>query len=139
MTDVSFHFNVADRAQYICRLARKASRQGVSVVLGGPPAALAHFDRALWTFDETEFLPHAVWRADAQAPGVSVWLAQDPAQCPYREVLVNLGREPPAGFERYARLLEVVSCDADDRAAARARWKHYAGLGHSIERHEAGA
>jgi DNA polymerase-3 subunit chi len=116
MTDVSFHFNVADRAQYICRLARKASRQGVSVVLGGPPAALAHFDRALWTFDET-----------------------DPAQCPYREVLVNLGREPPAGFERYARLLEVVSCDADDRAAARARWKHYAGLGHSIERHEAGA
>ena len=66
LTEVSFHFNVADRTDYTCRLVRKATRAGASVVMTGPAAALAHFDRALWTFDDLEFLPHAMLKPGQQ-------------------------------------------------------------------------
>jgi len=139
MTAVSFHFNVSDRSDYICRLVRKASRLGSEVVLCGPASTLAHFDRCLWTFDELEFLPHAVWPARPGSPPVKVWLAQDPAACGAREVLINLGTAAPRGYSDYERLIEVVSRDEADRAAARLRWKHYAAQGDAIVRHEVAA
>jgi len=141
MTDVSFYFNVADRSDYICRLTRKATRQGARVVLSGPAPMLTHYDRCLWTFEDVEFLAHQVLaphQTSADAAAVQVWLTQDPAQCAHREVLVNLGDQPPAGYRDYARLIEVVSRDEADRTAARQRWKYYASQGDTIERFEVG-
>ena len=141
MTEISFHFNVADRTDYTCRLVRKASRLGASVVLTGPVPALAHFDRALWTFDDLEFLPHLMLRTgEAVADrlrATRIWLVQEAGQAAeHHEVLLNLGTEAPAGFERFEKVIEIVSTDADDRAAARARWKHYATRGYAIRKHE---
>jgi len=136
MTEVSFHFNVADRTDYTCRLVRKASRLGASVVLAGPAEALAHFDRALWTFDDLEFLPHVLLRpGQPVAPRLSatrVWLAQDASQPGHHEVLVNLGADAPAGFESFEKVVEIVSTDEADRLAARVRWKHYKARGYAI-------
>jgi len=42
----------------------------------------------------------------------------------------------PEGFERFERLIEVVSQDDGDRQRARARWKHYADRGYAIQRHD---
>ena len=53
------------------------------------------------------------------------------------EVLVNLGDEAPAGFERFARLIEIVGTEEAERAAARSRWKHYAARGYALQGHEA--
>ena len=140
MTEVSFHFNVPDRTEYACRLLRKASRQGAKVVVTGPLPALAHIDRTLWTFDPIEFLPHAMLRAGQPVPerlrATPVWLVEDASHPPHHEVLVNLGLEAPAGFESFTRLIELVSADESDRAAARLRWKHYAARGYAIKRHE---
>jgi DNA polymerase-3 subunit chi len=141
LTEVSFHFNVADRTDYTCRLVRKASRLGAGVVLVGPAAALAHFDRALWTFDELDFLPHVMLRPGQQiAPRLQptkVWLAQQAGQPGHHEVLVNLGEQVPEGFESFDKVVEIVSVDAADRAAARLRWKHYAARGYEIRQHGA--
>ena len=38
------------------------------------------------------------------------------------------------GFERFARVIEVVGLGATQRREARLRWKHYADRGYSIER-----
>ncbi len=143
MTEVSFHFNVADRTDYTCRLVRKATRAGASVVLTGPPPVLAHFDRALWTFDDLEFIPHAKLLAGA-APAVraidtNVWLVEEPSQAAGHDVLINLGFEPPVGFESFEKLIEIVSTDAAERDAARQRWKHYATRGYAIAKHEVAA
>jgi DNA polymerase-3 subunit chi len=139
MTEVSFHFNVADRTDYTCRLVRKASRLGASVVLVGPAPALAHFDRALWTFDELDFLPHVMLRpGQAIAPRLQatrVWLAQQASQPGRHEVLVNLDEQVSAGFESFDKVVEIVSVDPADRAAARLRWKHYAARGYAIREH----
>lgn len=140
MTEVSFHFNVPDRLTYTCRLLRKATRQGAHVVVTGPAPVLAQVDRALWTFDPVEFVPHLRPRPGAPVPerlGVTpVWLLEDAADARRRDVLVNLGPDAPPGFESFVRLVEIVSSDEADRAAARLRWKHYAARGYAIEKHE---
>ena len=143
MTEIKFHFNVADRTAYACRLLRKASRQGATVVVTGPVPALASLDRALWTFEALEFLPHLMLRAGQTVPErlrrTKIWLSEDPSASGHHEVLVNLGLdalEAPWGFESFARVIEVVSTDENDRVAARQRWKHYAARGYVIERHE---
>jgi DNA polymerase-3 subunit chi len=51
-------------------------------------------------------------------------------------VLVNLGADVPQGFEKFDRLIEVVSTDAADREQARNRWRLYTGQGYAIIRHD---
>ena len=140
MTEVSFHFNVPDRLSYACRLLRKATRQGARVTVAAPPATLAQLDRALWTFDPLEFVPHVrVVPGVAVAPRLRdtpVWLVEQTADAAHRDVLLNLGLEPPGGFESFARVIEIVSTDADERSSGRERWKHYAARGYEIQRHE---
>ncbi len=142
MTEVAFHFNVPDKMAYVCRLLRKAVNAGAKVAVIGDEPTLAALDTLLWTFAPHEFLAHC--RADAAAPllasspvvlghhadvpGLSTW---------HHQVLLNLGSSVPEGFERYQRLIEIVSIDDDaDRADARTRWKHYAAGGHPLVRHD---
>jgi DNA polymerase III subunit chi len=143
MTEVSFHFNVPDALGYTCRLLRKATRQGARVTVTGEADALAGLDRALWSFDPIEFIPHVLLRRGETAAerlrATPVCLAEDLSGALHHDVLVNLGAATPPGFETFARVIEVVSTEENDRTAARARWKHYATRGYAIERHEVGA
>jgi len=104
---------------------------------------LAGLDRLLWTFDPIEFLPHVLRRRGAPVPAhlrtTPIWLTEDPADATHHKVLVNLGREVPAGFESFERVIEIVSGEEGDRQAARLRWKHYAARGYSIQKHEVAA
>ena len=140
MTRVSFHFNVPHRLEYACRLLRKATRQNARITVTGGSEVLAELDRALWSFEPTEFIPHVLLHDGQALPGrladTPVCLSTTLAGAPHHDVLLNLGAEPPAGFESFARLIEIVSTDDDERAAARARWKHYAARGYAIEKHE---
>ncbi|MDQ3270978.1 MAG: DNA polymerase III subunit chi [Pseudomonadota bacterium] len=137
MTEVAFHFNVPDKLEYGCRLLRKAWGSGARVVVTGEAETLRRLDQLLWTFSPLEFVPHC--KLDAPAATVAatpVLLAADPGACPHHEVLVNLGQQVPAGFERFERFIELVTRADDDRAAARGRWKHYADRGYAMKRHD---
>ncbi len=140
MTEVSFHFNVADSLHYACRLLRKATRKGAKVAVVAPTPLLADLDRALWTFDPLEFCPHVRLGAGAApAPrlrATPIWLLERAADAPDRDVLLNLGPQIPAGFESFERIIEVVTTGEAERADARERWKHYASRGYAITRHE---
>jgi DNA polymerase-3 subunit chi len=52
------------------------------------------------------------------------------------EVLLNLGGVVPPGFERFERLIEVVSAEDADLQQARLRWRHYASRGYAMTRHD---
>jgi DNA polymerase-3 subunit chi len=138
MTEVAFHFNVPDKLAYACRLLRKARGAGRLVVVTGEPPLLRSLDTELWTFSPLEFIPHChAANADAQLLAASpVVLADAPRGTPHQEVLVNLGGPVPDGFERFERLIELVSQEPEDRQQARARWKHYQDRGYAIQRHE---
>jgi DNA polymerase-3 subunit chi len=140
MTEVSFHFNVSDTLGYACRLLRKATRQGARVTVTGDTSMLAGLDRVLWSFDPIEFVPHLLVRHGAPVAerlrATPVCLTEDLSGALHHDVLVNLGSEAPRGFESFARVIEIVSSDEQERTAARLRWKHYAARGYPIERHE---
>jgi len=140
VTEISFHFNVPDRALYACRLLRKATRRRARIAVTGDPATLAVLDRQLWEFDPVEFIPHLRVShgqpVTARLRATPVWLVEAPTGEDGHEVLVNLGAEPPVGFESYAKLIEIVSTSDAEREAARSRWRHYAKRGYPIARHE---
>jgi len=141
MTEVSFHFNVPGKLPYACRLLRKIYQAGSRARVVGSAELLSQLDQALWTFSAQDFIAHcsadAAPAVRAHSPIVLAVSADAPGE---GEVLINLGTEPPAGFEHYARLIELVSQDdAQDRAEARARWRHYAERGYTITRHDLAA
>lgn len=141
MTEVAFHFNVPGKLAYACRLLRKASASGSRVVVTGEPELLRTLDTELWTFSAVEFIAHChAAAADPEVLAASpVVLSESARGTPHQQVLLNLGLRVPDGFERYERLIEVVTQDDDDRRQARGRWKHYADRGYAITRHDLAA
>ena len=81
-------------------------------------------------------MPHCLDAAATPAvlAASPVVLAAAPRAAPHQQVLVNLGATVPDGFERFERLIEVITWDEEDRQQARRRWKHYADRGYAIER-----
>ena len=148
MTEVEFHTGLADPQAFACRLLRKAARRGAQVLVTAPEAVLAELDRALWTFDERDFVPHA------RLPGASatvlqrspIWLAHDThsaLQCAgdvsvgsVPAVLVNIGAAAPADLQAFTRLIEVVSAYVDEAQAGRERWRAYRATGLQIVHHQ---
>lgn len=141
MPQLAFHFNAPHKVAYTCKLLRKATATGARVLVLASPEVLPRLDLELWTFSPLDFVAHArapCTPADwARSPVV---LCDDMAQAPAPghgfDVLVNLSAHIPSGFEHFERVIEVVSNDDGDRQAARARWKHYSGLGYDITRHD---
>lgn len=137
MTEVAFHFNATDKIDHACRLLRKAVASGARVVVTGEPELLRRLDVALWTFAPLEFVPHCHGAGDAAVLAASpVVLMANAHDAPHQQVLVNLGQPVPEGFERFERLIEVISGDDEDRQLGRQRWKHYADRGYAITRHD---
>ncbi len=140
MTEVTFHFNAPDKTGYACRLLRKAFGTGAKVVVTGDCALLRELDAALWTFSALEFVPHCLADSPPAVLAASpVVLAESVRAAPHQHVLVNLGASVPEGFERFERLIEVVTVDDEERQQGRRRWKHYADRGYAITRHDLAA
>jgi DNA polymerase-3 subunit chi len=136
VTEIAFHFNAPDKLGYACRLLRKAYGAAAKVVVVGEPAALASLNDSLWTFSAVDFIPHSYGQDAATTALSPVLLAETAVGAPHAQILVNLGGGVPAGFERFERLIEVVTQDDEDRQGARSRWKHYADRGYAIVRHD---
>ena len=138
MTNIEFHVNASDKISFTCRLLRKAVGKGAKVMVTGDPTLLRELDAALWTFSPVDFVPHC--HAQAADPAVlaasPVVLAETTRGAPHQEVLVNLAPQVPEGFERYGRLIEVVTTDEDDLRQGRSRWKHYADRGYALVKHD---
>ncbi len=138
MTELAFHFNVPELVPYACRLLRKAVASGAKVVVTARPETLADLDSALWTFSELDFVPHCFGDSEAVLLAASpVVLAPSLDTLAHQPVLLNLGLEVPAGFERFERLIEFVGIEEDERQAGRRRWKYYTDQGYSITRNDA--
>jgi len=137
MTSIAFHFNAPDRLAYACRLLRKAASNGAKVVVIGAPETLDQLDTALWSFSPADFVPHCLLADDAMLVAASpVILATSTESSPHQEVLLNLGHSVPNGFEKFERVIEIVTLDDEDRQLARNRWKHYVDSGYTMSRHD---
>jgi DNA polymerase-3 subunit chi len=138
MTRIDFYLDASDRLQVACRLAAKALAQDRRVLVFAPDGDAAKaVDRMMWTTPPIGFVPHVM--ADHRLAGETpVVIARDADAMPHDDVLVNLGREQPAGFARFQRLIEIVGRDEDDKQAARTRYRFYRDRGYEIHTHRLG-
>jgi DNA polymerase III subunit chi len=137
VTDLAFHFNAPERVSYACRLLRKAVGSGAKVVVTGSSDTLQQLDAALWTFSLIDFVPHCRLESEPRLVAASpVILATSTESVPHRQVLLNLGSQVPNGFEKFERVIEIVTLDEEDRRLGRSRWKHYTDLGYTITRRD---
>ena len=137
MTEIAFHFNAPQKISYACKLLRKAVQAQARVAVLGEASLLSRLDAELWTFSALDFVAHQRAPVQGMAAHLTpVVLCDSLEQSPHQDVLVNLTNTLPAGFERFARLIEVVTNDETDRQAARQRWKQYTELGYQIVRHD---
>ncbi len=136
MTSIDFYFNAEDRLQVACRLAAKALKQGSRMLIYAPDADTAgRLDTLMWTWPATGFVPHCRAQAPlaAETPVLIASGEETPEGC---ELLLNLGAECPPHFERFARLLEVVSVNDEEKASGRSRYRFYKERGYPIASHD---
>jgi DNA polymerase-3 subunit chi len=138
MTRVAFHFNVADKLLYCCRLSRKALAGGARLWISAPADTVHRLDALMWTFSPLDFVPHCVAPATGVQAHTPVVLSVDAAADAEAagRVLINLGPQVPTDYASYLRVIDMVGFDEADRAQARQRWKFYAQQGATIERHD---
>ena len=113
------------RDRFACRLADKAFQLGHRVYVHTDSAAdAARLDNTLWTFRDGSFVPHAL-ASDPGEPVPAVLIGCDDTPPPAFEVLINLAQEVPAAYRQCQRVAEIVTGDADTRAAGRQRFCFY--------------
>ena len=135
--EAEFHTGIVDPVAFACRLLRKAVRSGAQLVCTAPPAVLDELDRALWIFEEREFVPHVrlPGAAERVARRTPVWLMAVAGSAAETRVLVNLGGEAPVDARNCTRIIELVGASAEAAASARERWRAYKALGLAIRHH----
>ncbi|MFY3138633.1 DNA polymerase III subunit chi [Achromobacter xylosoxidans] len=145
MTRIDFAFGAPDRLRTACQVVRKRYLAGQRLVVYCKEGSrLTAFDRMLWAFDDTSFVPHVLANDPLAAETPVILTAGDPWQAAQAAVadgqpqpwLLNLDDACPPGFDAFERLLEIVSDDPDDKQAARQRWRAYQGAGHTPHSHD---
>lgn len=133
MTRIDFYRYADDKLRFACRLAAKAFAASSRVVVYSPdPKVLADFDRNLWTYQATGFVPHCFVNSPL-ATETPIVLASSGDSLPHHDVLLNLGDEWPPFFASFERVLEIVATQETDKALARERWSFYKKRGYDIQ------
>lgn len=140
MTRVDFYVvsqqQPAAAAVAACRLAEKAYKRGLRVLLLAEDAACAQqLDELLWTFRAGSFVPHALHgESTPEAPAVIISAGEDDEDI--HDVLINLGGEIPAYFSRFERVAEMVAADDTARVRGRERFRFYRERGYELHSHQ---
>lgn len=128
---IDFHVQVPNRVVYTHRLIRKARRQGALLTVVAERDVLHALDVHLWAWEQGEFLPHASVDAPETVQQRSPVLLRDTLRGDEPpDVLINLSLSVPQGYERWTRLIDIVSENEDELRLARARWRQLVADGH---------
>lgn len=138
MTEILFYTHVEDKLQTACQLSAKALTRRMRVLILTADAALTDkVSKLLWSAPSIGFYPHC--RASDKLASVTPIIVDHVAEpLPHDQVLINLLPETPPVFSRFQRLIEIVSQDEEDRAAARERYRFYRDRGYEITTHQLG-
>lgn len=132
MQKIDFHFNVPNRLRYACLVARTVYKRGLTLALWTSDAErLRSLDALLWRFDDLAFLPHARCgnRLEGETP---ILLSTNLAELK-GDVLLLLDDHLPENwkteFERFARIIDVVSTEPQELKLSRDRYRAYKAQG----------
>lgn len=142
MTQIDFYFNAADKVKLAVTLSSKAVAQFLAglphsriFVFAPDEATTQRVEAALWTSQQTSFLPHCRG-GDSKSHETPIIVGCGAEEPVHDEVLLNLCPQHPAFFSRFRRLIEIVGTSEDDKAAARERFRFYRDRGYEIRSHD---
>src|SRR5690606_35583058 len=113
MSRIDFAFGAPHRLRTACEVVRKHFDAGRHVLIyTQDKQKLERFDRLLWSFDPTAFVPH-VMVGDPLADQTRVCLTAGAPTLPPGATLpqpwlINLDLACPPGYEHFDRILEIV-------------------------------
>lgn len=136
---VDFALGASNRFRTTCEVVRKQYLAGRKLIIfHSELRELQRFDRMLWGFEPTAFVPH-VMITDALATQTPIWLCQDPQHLPStpqaEQWLINLDPNGPPLPSQFHRILEIVSNQEVDKQQARQRWRLYQQQGYNLHSH----
>lgn len=132
MTHVTFLHSVPDRFQAAAQWLALAEQRQTQIAVIAPEGSLALLERVLWEVPATGFTPHcrATHRNATETPVV---LTSDLTEISHNSCVLNLTDEVPAGFERFDRLVEIISRNDADRLPGRERYRYYRDHGYQLQ------
>jgi len=138
MARINFAFGATHRVTQACQTTLKQYLAGQKLIVYCSDAArLKPLDQKLWAVDEAAFVPH-VWADDPLVSCtpiilVNTELARALEGVPPETWLLNLDDQCPPTVGALERVLEIVSEEAEDKEAARQRWRTYQAAGHDLK------
>ncbi len=137
MTRIEFYFNVADKQQAIASLVQSALLKRRQVMLLAADEQMASdMSASLWQNKPESFLPNVqLDHLHAAATPVVIGLQGSDLinNLMHDDMLINLTANEPSFFSRFTQLVELVGENAQDKLAARARFKFYRDRGYDIK------
>ena len=133
MTRVEFYFNVANKLDKTAELCQKALDKGRQLTIYTQDEAMSsQVQSHLWTYSNSSFLANS--KIDESNNHFSpIVIDFDGQKLIQDDVLINLHNVQPIFFSRFRYLVELVSYDDADKAAARARFRFYKDRGYDIK------
>ena len=126
---LAFHFNVDNRHLYACKALKKAQRLQMSAaVLFDREDDLALFDRTLWSFDQSSFIPHAPFGSRDLKYGAFA-LAMVGQSISKTDLLILLTHEAPANISAlvntFDKIIDIVPSSGEELIEGRKRFVAY--------------
>lgn len=132
MTHVTFLHNVPDRLRAAAEWLAFPAQRGTPIAVLATDAGLSTLDRMLWESPSTGFTPHC--RAGHRdAAETRIVLTSDLSTIVHNACVLNLTDAIPSGFERFDRLIEIISRNDADRLPGRDRYRYYRDHGYQLE------
>ena len=129
MTNVQFIFNVKDKSLLLHRLLLKnIQKKKTSLVFCGDQSEILALSKNLWANSEINFLPHSV---NKLYENEMIVLSDDRIDF-MDDTLINFSSSIINGFNRYLKLIELVTDDEKTKVKARDRFKFYKDCGYKL-------
>jgi DNA polymerase III subunit chi len=136
MPEIVFYYNVRNKLEVMKKLATKAYGSGLAVLVFARDQALQRrLDQFLWSDAALSFLPHV----NCQHPLASetpILVGDDAGKLARRDILINMEDQVPDCYVDFARVLEIVGEDLQDRDRSRPRYHFYKTSGFDLVMHD---
>ncbi|MDP5209181.1 MULTISPECIES: DNA polymerase III subunit chi [unclassified Microbulbifer] len=138
MTQIDFYILSSQQLEqadiFACRLAEKAYRTGLGVLLAvDNPERAEQLNRLLWTFREDSFVPHALQGTTPHGV-VEINSGGDPGV--HHGLMINLCSALPNWFSRFERLAEIVVQQPQALQRSRTRFGLFRERGYPLKSHK---
>lgn len=140
MHKIDFHFNVAQRTLYACRLIKKVRAMGLTVAVWSSNEVLlrrAYDD--LWRFEDLTFIAHA-WAGSAFEADALVVFASDITKLKAADVIILLDETVPPDWQKvlapFDRVVDIVSTSPTELTNSRARYRLYKTAGVTLNAYD---